>query len=205
MRNSPAENRNREQRRRRLAIETARLISEGGLDDFSLALRRAADRLGIHDHGSLPNHREIELALQEHQRLFRAGQPLALLARRRAAAQAMVFFERFRPRLVGAVLDGSADRHSTIRLHVFCDDEAAFARFLADSGIPGRASTRSLRLDRSRSLDVTAWRFTAEELPFELVVLPEALLRQPPLDPDGTRPMPRASLAEVNELLGRPE
>jgi hypothetical protein len=42
------ETRTRE-RRQRLAIEAARLISEGGIRDYHLAKRKAADRLGIHD------------------------------------------------------------------------------------------------------------------------------------------------------------
>src|SRR5690606_10843586 len=103
-----AETRTRE-RRQRLAIEAARVISESGIRDFHLAKLKAAQRLGIHDDQSLPRNSEIETALREYQRLFMGDSQAELLRERRdAAAQAMAFLARFEPRLVGAVLDGTA-------------------------------------------------------------------------------------------------
>lgn len=105
-------NRDAEQRRR-VAVEAARLISEQGIRDYALAKRKAAGRLGIVADSALPKNDEIEEALREHQRLFHADdQPRRLRRYREAAREALVFFARFEPRLVGAVLDGSADRHS---------------------------------------------------------------------------------------------
>jgi hypothetical protein len=43
--------------------------------------------------------------------------------------------------------------------------------------------------------------FSADNLPFDITVLPRNALRQPPLDRIDEKPMRRASLATVEELL----
>jgi len=198
-----AQNRTRE-RRRRLAYEAARLMAEGGIRDFHQAKLKAADRLGIHDDASLPRNREIEEALREYQRIFLGPtQEQALRTRRQAALRAMEFFAGFEPRLVGPVLEGTADTSSPVQLHLYADDGDAVTRFLVEHDIPAQPRQRRLRLDRERSLDATVWLFSAEELAFELVVLPMQALRQAPLSAVDERPMRRASSSQLRELLAR--
>ena len=190
------------ERRHRLAHEAARLMAEGGIRDFHQAKLKAASRLGIHDDASLPRNREIEDALREYQRLF-AGpdHAQALRERREAALHALRFFARFEPRLVGAVLDGTADVRSAVALHLHSDDPDAVARFLDEHGIPHQSRLRRLRLDRERSLDAPAWLFSAGELPFDATVLPLDTLRQAPLSAVDEKPMRRASAAQLRQLL----
>lgn len=191
-----------QEHRRRLAVEAARLMAEGGIRDFGLAKRKAASRLGIQDEGALPANHEIEAALREHQRLFAAqAQSEALRQRRLAAVEAMRYFAEFEPRLVGAVLDGSADAHSAICLHLFADEPEAVARFLHAHRVPAQERSRRLRLDRERSAEFPVWLFSAEGLALDVTVLPPALLRQAPLDRCEDKPMRRASLAAVEALL----
>mgnify|MGYP001546725100 CR=1 FL=1 len=190
------------ERRQRIAIEAARLISEGGIRDYRLAKQKAADRLGIHDDASLPRNSEIHDALRDYQRLFMAqSQPQLLRERREAAARALVFFAAFDPRLVGAVLEGTADAHSAVCLHLHVDDPERVPVFLAEHGIPAEPSSRRIRLDRDRVADATVWLFAADDLPFDLTVLPHDALRQAPLDRIAEKPMQRASLAGLQELL----
>lgn len=200
-----AETRTRE-RRHRLAHEAARLMVEGGIRDFHQAKLKAAARLGIHDDASLPRNREIEEALREYQRLF-AGDDHAdgLRRRREAAMRAMEFFSSFAPRLVGPVLEGTADANTPVQLHLHSDDPDAVQRFLDEHGIPTEARMRRLRLDRERSSDVPVWIFSAEELTFDLAVLPHLALRQAPLSQIDEKPQPRASLAQLRELLAQDE
>lgn len=200
-----AETRTRE-RRHRLAHEAARLMAEGGIRDFHQAKLKAADRLGIHDDASLPRNREIEDALREYQRLF-AGpdHALGLRQRREAALRALEFFRAFSPRLVGPVLDGTADANSAVQLHVHSDDPDAVQRFLDEHGIPSEARTRRFRLDRERVLDTPVWVFSAEELSFDISALPLDVLRQAPLSGIDEKPMPRASAAQLSQLLAEEE
>jgi hypothetical protein len=196
-----ARNRTREHRRR-LAVEAARLMSEGGIRDYHQAKLKAAERLGIHDDQALPRNSEIQEALREHQRLFQGeSQPELVRARREAAEQAMGFFAPFEPRLVGAVLEGSADAHSAVCLHLFSDEPEAVARFLAEHAIPYEQRSRQLRMDRERTVDAPVFLFAAEGTPFDLTVLPHDGLRQAPLDRVAERPMQRASLAALRELI----
>lgn len=200
-----AQTRTRE-RRHRLAHEAARLMAEGGIRDFHQAKLKAASRLGIHDDASLPRNREIEDALREYQRLFVGDAHAAgLRARREAALRALEFFHDFSPRLVGAVLEGTADAHSPVALHLHGDDPDAVPRFLEEHGIPAEARTRRLRLDPQRIVDAPVWLFSAEDLGFDLTVLPLQVLRQAPLSGVDERPMQRASAAQLRELLAEGE
>jgi len=196
-----AETRTRE-RRHRLAHEAARLMAEGGIRDYHQAKLKAAERLGFHDDASLPRNREIEDALREYQRLFLGdSQADGLRMRREAALRALEFFDRFDPRLVGPVLDGTADARTPIALQLYSDDADAVTRFLEEAGIPAESRARRLRLDRIREGDFPVWMFTAEDLGFELTVLPGVALRQAPLSSIDGKPMKRASAAQLRQLL----
>jgi hypothetical protein len=192
----------RPERRQQVAYEAARLMAQGAAADFHQAKRKAASRLGWHDEESLPTNAEVERQLRDYQRLFQGDvQPQALQVRREAAVAAMRFLARFQPRLVGPVLDGTADTNAAIDLQLFTDSADEVGFFLLDSRIPAEARSQRLRLDRERDGDFPAWQFAANGLSFRLVVLPTALLRQAPLGPVDGRPMQRASLAALLALL----
>jgi hypothetical protein len=191
-----------QERRLRVATEAARLLARLGLQDYGEAKRRAARSLGIDDAASQPSDGQIRERLIEYQRLFGGiDQPVALQRRREAAAQAMERFAIFEPRLVGRVLDGSADEKSPVQLQVFSAEPEAFARFLMDAGLPARGLPwLHLHLGQERDVRMPAWGFLAGEIEFEVAVLPPNLLRQPPLDGDG-KPMERAALSALRRLL----
>ena len=190
--------------RRRIALEAARLMSEHGIRDFHLAKRKAAERLGASEDVGLPKNSEIEDALREHQRLFQADEHPALLRRlREVARDAMQFLTRFEPRLVGAVLEGTADKHSAICLHLFSDTLEEVAGFLQEQGIPYEEQNRRLRSSRDTQHEYPVLLFSADEVAIDLTVLPHDAIRQAPLDRIGERPMRRATLAMLEELLAQ--
>lgn len=193
------------ERRHRLAHEAARLIAESGIRDYHQAKLKAAERLGIFDDASLPRNREIEDALREYQRLFQRDNPGGLRQRREAALRALEFFAAFEPRLVGPVLDGTADARSPVALHLYSDDPEAVPMFLEQHRIPAEARDRRLRLDRERSEDFPVWLFSAEELSFDLTVLPLDVLRQAPLSSVDEKPMKRATANQLRQLLAEEE
>ena len=199
---SPQQSRTRlEELRQLLAQEAARLMAEGGLRDYQQAKRKAALRLGVSDDASLPRNREIDDALREYQRLFQPDNRDALRQRREAALRALEFFAGFDPRLVGPVLEGTADARSPVTLQLHSDDADAAARFLEQHGIPAEARSRRVRLDRERSGDFPAWLFSADGIAFELTVLPHDILRQAPLSALDQKPLRRASAAQLRQLL----
>ncbi|HWT14226.1 MAG TPA: hypothetical protein VN581_00470 [Patescibacteria group bacterium] len=188
--------------RARLAQEAARIMAEQGVRDFGAAKRKAAERLGIRDERDLPANRDIEAALRDYQRLFQsATQPRRLRRLREIAVEAMAFFSRFEPRLVGAVLEGTADEHSAVCLHLFDDDPSEVLRFLEDQQIPCDEDERVLRLTREHSAEFPSLRFDADDHAIDLTVLPRIHLRQAPLSRTSDAPMQRASINAVRALL----
>jgi len=190
--------------RRRVALEAARLMSEHGIRDFAQAKRKAAERLGAIDEGSLPKNSEIEEALREHQRLFQADEhPLRLRELRTAAREAMQFFVGFEPRLVGPVLEGTADRHSAVCLHLFSDTPEEVMLLLDDQGIAYTESQRRLRMSRTLQMEFPVLQVARDGTTFDLTIFPRDAIRQAPLDRVDEQPMQRAALAALEELLGR--
>ena len=101
--------------RQRLAQQAAQILVENGTTDYYAAKRKAALHLGAVDTRNMPSNSEIDQALREYQRIFRADtQPQQLQRLRQVAIQAMLFFTDFKPRLVGSVLDGTADVNSMV-------------------------------------------------------------------------------------------
>ena len=191
------------QRRQQVAAEAARIIMEHGALDARSARRKAAHRLGIDNQHDLPDADEIDSALCERQRLFGGhGRSQQVQALRESAVEAMLFLLRYDPRLVGPVLEGSADEHTVVTLHVHCDDPSELQRFLDEHSIPCESASRRVRLDRDRDFNAIVYRFIADGDPFELLVLPTSAARQAPLDPlDASRVQHRSTLSATRALL----
>ena len=185
-----------------VAQEAARLIQEHGLEDFRAAKNKAAERLGARNRRSLPTNREIELALAERQRIFRAEQhPLMLLRLRKTAATVMRRLQAFQPRLVGPVLSGHATEHSPVDLHLFSDAAEAVGEDLYTQGIAYQHVQRRYRLRRDSLTGYPGYQFYFSEIKIGATVFPERLQGHAPLSPMDGRPMQRANLREVERLL----
>jgi hypothetical protein len=199
---SKRQNLRAEQLRKALAQEAARIMSEQGIDDYGLAKRKAAERLGASDIAVLPKNTEIEAALAAHQRLFEAHTHTSELSGlRRTALQAMRLLKRFDPRLVGPVLSGTASAHSEVSLHLFAEGAEPVALHLMEQGIPHRVAERRLRYEPNRLVAYPVIRFVAGDQPIDAVVFPVDGIRQSPASPVDGRPMRRADAAEVETLL----
>ncbi len=196
--------RSREDVRRRtlLAQECARIMAEEGIRDFLGAKRKAAQRLGVDSRSAMPNNVEIEAALREYQRLFHGDrQPQRLQRLRETALEAMRFFARFRPRLVGPVLAGTAGPAATVDLHLFADTPEDVALFLMGSEIPFESGERRFRLGSGEHASYPSYAFVAGEAAVGLTVFPPEAEREAPRSPVDGRPMHRAGLREVEALL----
>ncbi|RMD79110.1 MAG: hypothetical protein D6809_04385, partial [Gammaproteobacteria bacterium] len=182
--------------------EAGRIMAEEGVEDYQRAKLKAAQRLGVPQTRHLPRNEEIEAARREHLRLFRGrAQPAQLRRLREAALEAMAFLAPFRPRLVGPVLEGTADRHSEVTLHLFAGAAEEVAVHLMDHGIPYEALDRRLAMPDGRELRLPAFRVRRGEVPFLLVVFPPEGLRAAPRSALDGRPMARASAARLRALL----
>jgi len=190
--------------RERLAQEAARVMAEGGIEDFGLAKRKAADRLGVRGLGALPTNAEIQSRLEERLRLFEPeDHPLRLSNLRRLAADVMLELEPFGPRLVGAVLAGTVTVNSTVELHVFSDSPELVAATLERDGEVLRDCQRRYRLDAESTAQLPGFSFARGGEQIDVIVFPERAAHHAPLSPVDRKPMRRAGRSAVLALLDR--
>lgn len=188
--------------RKMVAQEAARIIVDQGIQDFRIAKIKAADRLGLNNHGSLPSNCEIQQAVREHHQIFsRESHFDLLLSLRRTALAAMEILSPFSPRLVGPVLNGTAAVNSTINLHVFSDTPELIAMKLDENRLRWRSYERRLKNRRDHTETFAGYQFHHDDLAIEATVFPIDGIRQAPISPVDGRPMPRADTSAVLKLL----
>ena len=193
---------NPDRARQMVAQEAARLIVDGGMRDYRAAKIKAAERLGLRSRGSLPGNAEIEEAVGEHNKIFGGDEhALFLFAMRETALAVMRLLAEFEPRLVGPVLNGTADDHSAVNLHVFADSPEMVAFALADQGFQYRAYERRLKSRQGQLEMYAGFRFRHVDATVEATVFPFDGIRQAPISPIDGRPMRRADERAVAELL----
>ncbi|MFO7287788.1 MAG: hypothetical protein LOD94_12840 [Gammaproteobacteria bacterium] len=192
--------------REQLAQTAARLMIESGIEDYGLAKRKAAERLGVKDLGALPSNAQIAASVAERQRIFEPqAHRMRVNALRRTALSIMDLLEPFEPRLVGAVLAGTATENTPIELHTFADSPESVAAHLVDRGVMVRDCQRRYRFSAKRASLVPGYRFVHDGADVVVVTFPENGLREAPLSPVDQRPMRRAGRNEVAELMAAEE
>lgn len=192
----------REQLRQHLAEVAARIFVEEGASSFHAAKLKAAERLGVADAKHLPSNDELEAAVLAYQNLFhRDRHSTVLRTLREAALQAMRFFDAYSPRLVGSVLSGTAQAHSDINLHVFCDSPERVELYLVDNKIPFERSNKRYFMSNGQPATVPTLGFVANDVAIDVAVFPANGLREAPRSTPNGEPIKRASLKAVAALL----
>ena len=193
---------NGERARLMVAQEAARIIVNQGIRDYGVAKKKAAERLGLGSRGSLPGNAEIEQAVSEHLQLFAGESHTDLLqSMREAALSAMEMLSPFTPRLVGPVLNGTADANSAVNLHVFADSAESVAHALHRNGLSYKPYERRLKSRRDRAETYAGFEFHHGEASVQATVFPVDGIRQAPISPIDGKPMQRADEKAVRELL----
>ena len=187
--------------RARIAAAAARLMAEDGIDDFSLAKRKAARQLGAPDSEALPTNDEVEAELRAYRALYQADDHERIIAELRAIAlDAMQTLAEFHPYLTGPVLKGIAGAYSEIDLQLFPDSAKDVEMFLLNRSIPfATRESRRFSGDRARAASV----FTLEwrGVPLRLSVLDRRDERVALKTSQAGRVLDRAGIAELGALL----
>jgi hypothetical protein len=189
-----------------LAEEAARLMVEHGIQDFALAKRKAAERLGVRaGAGALPSNAQIQERVVERQRLFEPdGRDERLVKLRSVATGVMEVLDEFRPKLVGAVLDGTATLNAAIELHVFSDSPEAVAAALEAQGFRLHDSQQRYRFGREVTEQIPGFELVVDDEELQVMVFRERGSSHSPLSPIDGKPMRRASRSVVMALLTPP-
>jgi hypothetical protein len=179
-------------------------MAEHGIQDFSLAKRKAAERLGVRSsEAALPSNVQIQERLLERQRIFEPDDvhDRRLEKLRLVASDVMGVLDGFRPKLVGAVLDGTATATSPIELHVFSDSPETVAATLEGRGFRLHDSQRRYRFGREEMTEIPGYDLMVDDEELQVMVFPERGPRHSPLSPIDGKPMRRASRSAVLALL----
>ncbi len=185
-----------------VAQEAARIIVKHGIRDYRAAKLKAADRLGLNTRGSLPGNPEVERAIEEHHQLFGGKSHTDLLqSMRKSALSAMELLTPFTPRLVGPVLNGTADENSAVNLHVFADSPEAVAVALGDLQIQYYPYERRLKSRRNQTDSYAGFEFQHDTAHIQATIFPIDGIRQAPLSPIDGKPMDRADANRVKGLV----
>ena len=178
-----------------IAQEAARLMAEHGIQDYEKAKRKAAERYGVWDGALMPRNVEIEAAVASYQRLFGGREHEENLRRlREVAVKAMRLLADIEPRMVGAVLSGTATAHSDVELHVFSDSPEAVLIALMDRGVRYQATQRSVRRQATKDwTTLPGVRFDCSVDIVEAVIFPRDGIRHAVVDPVNGKPIKRAS------------
>lgn len=202
MEKAPRHLRKKNQIKREVAAEAARIIATEGQYNYHAAKKKAAMRIGISERLALPSNLEVQDALYSYIHLYGgSAHQQDLRDKRVAAARVMRFLAPMHSRLVGAVLDGTAGRHARITLHVFCDSPDTLVHHLMNHNVPFRQEQRQIRLrnDEHRTLPLVV--MERETHTIEMMVFDELQLRQAPPCPIDGKPQKRATLGEVEQLM----
>jgi len=198
----PRHVRKMKQARMEVAAEAARILATEGQHNYHAAKKKAAERIGVSERLALPSNIEVKDALRSYQALYGGSVHQQNIERLRlAAVQSMRFLENFQPRLVGSVLDGTANAHSRIALHVFADAIEPLILFLVEQGAAFSQEQRQIRWHDGGHRVVPLVILESDEVDIEMTVFEPVHLRQAPPSPIDGRPQRRASLPEVEFLL----
>ena len=184
-----------------IAAAAARIMAEEGIDDFALAKRKAARRLGAADTEALPANDEIEAELRDYLALYQAEEhPERVAELRRAALDAMRALERFSPYLTGPVLAGLAGPYAEIELQLFPESSKEVELFLLDLNIDYDASDER-RYTGDRAREVAVILLTWDRAPLRLSVFDPRDERAAMKTTQAGRVAARAGIAEVRTLV----
>ena len=199
---NPRHLRRLQQTRLEVAAEAARIIATEGQHNYHAAKKKAAERIGVSERLALPSNVEVKEALRRYQGLYGGVAHQENLERlRRVAVQAMQMLEEFNPRLVGAVLDGTADEHSRVALHVFAESVEAVVLYFLERDIPFSQEQRQIRWHSGEHRMIPLVVSELGGRVIELAVFEQVHLRQAPPSPIDGKPQRRAALHEVEYIL----
>lgn len=192
----------RSKRRRQIAFVAAQLMYRREEAEYYRAKQKAARSLGQGwvKPADLPSNAEIRDEVQQLARMFegeRNGEQLR--AARLAALRMMQLLSRFAPRLIGSVLTGHMRAGSDIDLHLYTDNFSAILADLDFQGLPYETEVKRIR----KAGEARTYRHihVLDRFEFELTVYPWAERMAHPLSSITGRPIERAGIWQLRELL----
>jgi hypothetical protein len=190
--------------RQAIALEAARLMYERVESEYYTAKRKAAKRLcgrGVKPE-DLPSNAEIRDQIQVFARIHEGDKRTQHLKEMRLEAlRLMRLLAAFRPRLIGSVMTGHIRKGSDIDIHVFADAVGLVTDVLEREGFQFDVERKQIvKFNEAR---VFTHIHIYDTFNYELTVYPEEKVHYVFKSSVTGKPIERASIRELEELLER--
>tara|TARA_S200000501_G_C20790714_1_gene729387 strand:- start:36 stop:689 length:654 start_codon:yes stop_codon:yes gene_type:complete len=155
--------------RSQIANTAAKMIIESGLDYHTAKLKAAKVVLGdmMYRDNLIPDNSIVESEIRDYFSIFYdKSQSLHLKYLRRIAIEVMKMLEKFSPYLTGAVLNGTATKHSDIHIQLFVDSSKDVAIFLLNNHITFSVSESSNYFQKSKNVETISLVYKGENIHF---------------------------------------
>jgi predicted nucleotidyltransferase len=190
--------------RQAIALEAARLMYERLESEYYTAKRKAAKRLcrgGVKPE-DLPSNAEIREQIQVFARIHEGEKRTRHLRDMRLEAlRLMRLLRQFKPRLIGSVMTGHVRKGSDIDIHLFCDSPALITDLLEQEGYLYDLERK--QVVKHGEARVFTHIHVHAEFNYELTVYPEDKAHYVFKSSITGKPIERASIRELEELLAR--
>src|SRR5271167_4624416 len=190
--------------RQAIALEAARLMYERSESEYFTAKRKAAKRLCRQQikPADLPSNAEIREQIQVFARIHEGDNRTRHLREMRLEAlRLMRLLRAYRPRLIGSVMTGHVRKGSDIDLHLFCDSPALITDLLEQHGCQFDLERKQVVKHGESRLFTHVHVF--DRYNFELTVYPEDKAHYVFKSSITGKPIERASIRELEEILQR--
>lgn len=188
--------------RREIAFEAARLMYVRQESEYYRAKMKAARRIcqGWVKPADLPSNAEIRDQIQSFARLHEGDRRTSNLQDMRIEAlRVMHLLRAFKPRLIGSTMTGHVRQGSDIDLHVFSDSLAAVTGALDVEGFVYDIEHKRVRKQGEER--VFTHIHIQERFPIEVTMYAADMAHYPFRSSITGKPIERASIAELEELL----
>lgn len=157
----------------RISQIAAKIFVEEGIENYTQAKLKAAERLGMSHINKLPSDDDVSNAIEEYHRIFRLNTHACHLRKmRQLAFDWMEIFKPFRPRLTGAVLEGTAGPHSPITLLIFLETAEDLIIELIDANIRYSENHHNIFDGNGKPIELPAIDFIDDETLIQLKLYP---------------------------------
>lgn len=190
--------------RRQICFEAARAMYFRQESEYYRAKQKAAQRIckGWVKPADLPSNAEIREEIQAFARLHEGPQrEQHLLDMRLTALRTMRLLERFKPKLIGSTLTGHVRRGSDIDLHVFSNSLEPITATLDQQQLFYDVERKRVRKEGEERIYTHI--HLKDTFPIELTVYASNLLQHVFKSSITGKPIERASIVELEQLLAR--
>jgi hypothetical protein len=101
----------------------AQLIMEEGIKDYLFAKKKAAKSLGLNENTSLPTNSQIDIAIDDFNKIFNQKIDIEFLQQfKTQALEVMNIFKNFKPHLMNQLSQGIIPKFPEIKINLFADN-----------------------------------------------------------------------------------